>query len=232
MPEPSSTAITTSAPSARHRETGTGLTNPPSTSTRPLRRTGENNPGKAIDACTASATLPSRNQTSRPVDSSVATHANGTGKFEKSGTKKCSAQCWTTRSPRIRPPPFRLMSSIPTTSCQSSDLTQVPSCSIRPETRAAPTSAPIEHPQTTSGRMPCCASACTTPICAQPRAAPLPSARPITGLPSFLVSGVESYMLPPASAQGFGIQVVDIAVSDPHPNEFTRFEFGTLGNDH
>ncbi len=70
---PRSTAITTSAPSARHSDTGTGLTRPPSTSRRPSRITGANTPGMAMEARTASITLPSRSQTSRPVSISVAT---------------------------------------------------------------------------------------------------------------------------------------------------------------
>jgi hypothetical protein len=38
------------------------------------------------------------------------------------------------------------------------------------------------HPHTMSGSMPASASASMTPMCDQPRAAPLPSARPMRGL--------------------------------------------------
>jgi hypothetical protein len=71
--QPRSTAMTTSAPSARHIDTGTGLTRPPSTSSTPSRSTGAKTPGMAIEARTASSTCPSRSQTSRPDSSSVAT---------------------------------------------------------------------------------------------------------------------------------------------------------------
>ena len=54
-----STAMTISEPSARATETGTGLTRPPSTSHMPLRDTGVNRPGMAMEARTASITRPS-----------------------------------------------------------------------------------------------------------------------------------------------------------------------------
>jgi hypothetical protein len=59
--------MTTSAPSARHRETGTGLTTPPSISQRPSCQVGENRPGSPLDARTAVMNGPSRSQISSPV---------------------------------------------------------------------------------------------------------------------------------------------------------------------
>ena len=62
---------------ARASDTGTGLTSPPSTSTMPSRSTGANNPGRAMEARTASSVEPRRSQISTPVCSAVATAANG-----------------------------------------------------------------------------------------------------------------------------------------------------------
>ena len=62
-----STAITMSAPSARHSDTGTGFTTPPSISQRPWCQVGENSPGTPLEARTAVMNGPSRSQISSPV---------------------------------------------------------------------------------------------------------------------------------------------------------------------
>ena len=74
------TAITTSAPSARHTDTGTGFTKPPSTSHSPPIFTGGKMPGNAAEARTASSNDPFCSHCSRPVAKSVATAANGLGR--------------------------------------------------------------------------------------------------------------------------------------------------------
>ena len=73
--------MTISAPSARHIDTGTGLTRPPSTSTAPSRTTGVKSPGIAHEARTTSSRLPWRSQISRPESSSVATAPYGIGRL-------------------------------------------------------------------------------------------------------------------------------------------------------
>jgi hypothetical protein len=59
--------MTTSAPSARQRDTGSGFTTPPSTSHRSWYHVGVNSPGSPLDARTALITGPSRIQISSPV---------------------------------------------------------------------------------------------------------------------------------------------------------------------
>ncbi len=69
--------MTTSAPRARHTETGTGLTSPPSTNQSSPFLTGLKISGRLIEARTASAIGPVLNHISRPLTRLVATAANG-----------------------------------------------------------------------------------------------------------------------------------------------------------
>jgi len=112
-----STAMTISAPMARHSETGTGLTRPPSTSIRPSFRTGVNRPGIAIEARTASTTPPSRSHISRPLARSVATQENAFGNSSIRWSSSCLRRKETSLPPSISPPSI-LTSSNPTTACQ------------------------------------------------------------------------------------------------------------------
>ncbi len=57
----------------------------------------------------------------------------------------------------------------------------LPACRDAPRRRPPPTTAPIEVPTMTLGTMPWAISVRTMPIWAKPRAAPPPSASPITG---------------------------------------------------
>src|SRR5690606_2746375 len=111
-----------------------------------------------------------------------------------------------------------------------------------------PTNAPIEQPEMTSGTMPSPASARNTPRCAQPRAAPLPSATPTTGarclratagmapeLGAALLmrySSTTGLRRARSSAQAFGVKIMDIAIGDPHPHEIARHQTFAVGNDH
>src|SRR5260221_591877 len=79
-------------------------------------------------------------------------------------------------------PPFQVRSIRRTTWVHSSPVTQDSSWSSSPEAYTAPTSAPIEVPQMRSGFTPCSSRARIAPMCAQPRALPAPSARPMRGL--------------------------------------------------
>ena len=81
-------AITSSAPNARHTDTGTGLTKAPSTSHCRSRRTGVNRPGSEIAVRRTSARRPSCSQTSWPVRRSVVTATNGTGSSSTSRSPK------------------------------------------------------------------------------------------------------------------------------------------------
>ena len=72
------TAMTTSAPKARHKETGTGLTIPPSIHQRfSLFNTGWKTPGIAMEGQTASKTGPSVTHSSLPVFKSQVTVPKG-----------------------------------------------------------------------------------------------------------------------------------------------------------
>ena len=62
-----STAMTTSAPSARQSDTGSGFTTPPSISQRSWYQVGANRPGSPLEARTAFTSEPSRIQISSPV---------------------------------------------------------------------------------------------------------------------------------------------------------------------
>ncbi len=82
------TAITTSAPMARASEMGTGLTTAPSTSQRSSTRVGVRMPGMPQEARTHWRSGPCCNQISRPVSSSVATQAKGSGRLSMAGSPK------------------------------------------------------------------------------------------------------------------------------------------------
>ena len=91
--------------------------------------------------------------------------------------------CNSTRSwpPPISPAPRKEKSSRPNTRRWLSERANASSSSSRPAAKQPPTSAPIDEPATTSGTTPIAASSCSAPICAQPRAAPAPSAKPMRG---------------------------------------------------
>ena len=74
---PTFTAITMSAPSARAKSTGRLRTKPPSTSKRPLTRTGANTPGTESEARIVMNNETSDNSTNSPVNKSDATERNG-----------------------------------------------------------------------------------------------------------------------------------------------------------
>ena len=128
-----STAITRSAPIARHSDTGTGLTRPPSTSQLPSCSAGVNSPGSAIEARTASVTRPSRSQISRPRCRSVATAPNGRASSRMSRSTKWLRKNSISRSPLISPLPSE-KSRKPTTVCRRRLRTQVSSRSSSPPT--------------------------------------------------------------------------------------------------
>ena len=98
-----STAITKSAPMRVAMFTGSGLTNPPSTSSSSPRATGVNIAGMAMLARTASMRLPSSSMTSLPVRTSVATAANGMGRSRMSDCIEYSFTNSTMRVPSMRP---------------------------------------------------------------------------------------------------------------------------------
>ena len=175
-----STAITTSAPSARASDTGTGFTNPPSTSSRSSCHTGVNSPGSANEARTASATEPSRSHTSSPVRRAVATAPKRSGSDSMAGSAKWRRKNATSFSPLSMPPPSP-KSMNDHTARALKPRTHCSKRSRSPAAYAAPTMAPTDAPATMSGLSPASASACNTPMCAQPRAEPLPRARPIRG---------------------------------------------------
>src|SRR5690554_1700387 len=77
--------------------------------------------------------------------------------------------------------------------------------SSSPQACAAATSAPIDVPQTMSGRMPACTRVLTTPRCAHPRAEPLPSARPMRGLRLRRFTAMSPQSVPAAAAPGHRI---------------------------
>ena len=174
IPELRSTAMTTSAPMARASDTGTGFTSAPSTRMPSSVSTGVNNPGIASDARTAASVDPVRSQTSAPVSSDVATAANGIARSSMGRSWKPRPMNAMNRWPLSRPP-VRHTSMNDRTSRRRMPQVPVQNRSKSPVAYAAPTSAPTEVPQTMSGRTPARSSARTTPTCAQPRAAPLPS---------------------------------------------------------
>ena len=116
--------MTMSAPMARASDVGTGLTMPPSTSSRPsVRITGVNRPGSAMEARTASAMEPSRSQTSAPECRSVATAPKGNGEASMSKSAKLRRQNARSFSP-LSMPPDRLTSMKPNTSRMPRPCTQ------------------------------------------------------------------------------------------------------------
>ena len=176
-----STAITTSAPSARATLTGTGLTRPPSTSRRPLLRTGVTMPGTAMLARTASVSSPLRATTSAPVSQSVATAAKGSARSSISAPGTCARTNSATRWPSISPERGNTGSSSATMPAQSRLASRSAMRSILPDAYTAPTTAPMLVPATQCTLMPASCSARSTPMCASPRAEPLPSATPTRG---------------------------------------------------
>jgi hypothetical protein len=172
--------MTQSARIARATDTGTGFDRPPSTSQTPSRHTGVKMPGIAIDARTASMTGPSCSQISRPVSSSAATAANGSGSALISRPSEPTGEHLD-----------HLLA--PQQAARHPHVQQAHHCLPRKRRDPvfepieiavgvhAPTSAPIDVPQTTSGRIPASSNARTAPMCAQPRAAPPPRTRAIRG---------------------------------------------------
>ena len=94
--------------------------------------TGVNSPGIAHEARTASRTLPSRSQISRPESSSVAIAPYVTGISEISRSSKMVRNSVKRRVPRIRPPRHERSISR-TTVVQASPVTQFSSRSSSPE---------------------------------------------------------------------------------------------------
>jgi hypothetical protein len=121
-----------SAPRARHSDTGTGLTRPPSTSRRSSCTTGVSRPGSATEARTASMTGPRCSQISRPLVSSVATQAKVFGRCSMPWSLNFERKKSTSRAPRISPPAAMRKSISPITDCQVSPRTQVSSGSSLP----------------------------------------------------------------------------------------------------
>ena len=93
----------------------------------------------------------------------------------------CAAMASISRLPVITPPPRKVVSTRRQTSRCVRVQTHRSRSARRPAAQAAPTSAPTEAPVITSGRRPRSASARRMPMCAQPRAEPLLSARPRRG---------------------------------------------------
>jgi hypothetical protein len=129
---------------------------------------GGKNPGKLLDARTASRTLPLRNTTGSPVSRSVATTTTGTRSSSKVATGRNSSMSVPSFVPDNRPPPH------PRTHIQGCSREAWSSRWSRsaPPAHAAATSAPpltlampaTSMPARTSPRMaPACAAACAPP---------------------------------------------------------------------
>ena len=176
------TAMTMRAPSARQTETGIGLTSAPSISQRPLICTGRKMPGSANDAFSAFTRLPLLSHTSCPVPSSVATATNLRSSCSMLNCWRCCSSRVLKRCPVIRPEPAKLKSRKPKMRRRVSPQAKSSSAFSLPVTKQAPATAPIEVPATISGSSPAAIRLFSTPICAQPRAAPPPRAMPIVGL--------------------------------------------------
>ncbi len=124
---------------------------PPSRSQRPSTLTGLRMPGSAIDARTALRIEPVCSQISRPVARSLAMAVNGFGKVSMGASSRSVLRKLTMRLPSMRPPPARLTSSKPAILRQLRLRAHSSSASSLPAIYAAPTSAPMEQPATTSG---------------------------------------------------------------------------------
>ena len=170
------------APSARQTETGIGLTSAPSISQRPLICTGRKMPGSANDAFSAFTRLPLLSHTSCPVPSSVATATNLRSSCSMLNCWRCCSSRVLKRCPVIRPEPAKLKSRKPKMRRRVRPQAKSSSAFSLPVTKQAPATAPIEVPATISGSSPAAIRLFSTPICAQPRAAPPPRAMPIVGL--------------------------------------------------
>jgi hypothetical protein len=140
-----------------------------------------------MEARTAAETLPSRSQTSWPLWRSVATQP-----------KLCS-RAVKSRSTKLRSKKADELVALDEAAAQAhvhqaddvlpaEGFDPAPSFSRSPAAATAPTKAPMEQPLMICGSMPSRASARNTPICAQPRAEPLPRAMPMRGCVSW-VSG-------------------------------------------
>ncbi len=95
---PTSTAMTRSAPIALTTSTGTLLTMPPSTSSRPSTRIGANAAGTDMLPRIASARSPRPNTTASPVAMSVATARNG---IDRSSNDSVLQVCRVRRRSRV-----------------------------------------------------------------------------------------------------------------------------------
>ena len=174
--------MTMRAPSARHTDTGMGLTRAPSISQRPLICTGRKMPGSANEAWSAFTRLPLFSHTSCPVPSSVATATNLRSICSMVTSRRCSSRRVLRRWPVMSPEPPKLMSRKPKMRRRVSAQAKSSSALSRPVIWQAPATAPIEVPAMMSGSSPAAARVLSTPIWAQPRAAPPPRAIPIVGL--------------------------------------------------
>ena len=167
-----STATSRSPSSRRTRFSGSGLTVPPSTSTRPSRCTGLKTEGIEIEALMASYNPPLSSTTSSPVSRSAATAAKGTGirSICTSGTNSFIASI--TRSPLTSPSVLNAKSTRLKTLYLSSARIHSLNGSRYPEAYTPPTSAPIEVPATALISNPCLSNSSMAPIWATPRAPP------------------------------------------------------------
>ena len=172
-----STAITNSAPIWRAKRTGTGATRPPSTYSRLPMRTGWNTAGTALDARTAAPGSPRWNRMAWPLSRSVATMPSGRRICSIGRPPVLSRTYFARVSPRISPRPgndqsVNAVSSIVSARAASSG-------PPLPDAYSAATRLPADVPTTRSGRTPLSSSTWITPMWANPRAAPPPSASPI-----------------------------------------------------
>ena len=143
---------------------------------------------------------PRVSQISCPVPSSVAMVTNRIGMSSTRVSPRSRSSSRRRRSPPIRPEPLMWKSSRPITRRRVSERVNASSSSSLPITVQPPTTAPTELPAMTSGTMPSRCSTRITPMCAQPRAAPPPSASPSFSLPfADRSAGGASSMSEPAS---------------------------------
>ena len=135
-----------SASTAATASTGTGLSTPPSTSSRPFTMIGVITPGIATEARIATSTGPEVNQTSRRAPRSVATAVNGIGSSSMRAPSRISPIRASTRSSLIAPAPNGVASISRSTSRALRLVTQSVYCSSLPLASRPPIRAPIEVP--------------------------------------------------------------------------------------
>ncbi len=133
---------------ARATLTGTGLVRPPSTSTRPLLRTGVKMPGTEMLARTASITSPVVMTTSSPVTMSVATAAKRWASVSMLSASTGARTSSLTRAPSSRPDLGSTMSKNDSVFFQSKAWKVACSSSSLSAAWMAPTRAPMLVPAT------------------------------------------------------------------------------------